>query len=126
MTLQLPMKIKPIHKISSLRVFSHGENLDNVPKVEWSSKSNGVTLADMCITAEAVKGQLKYLIPNKAFGRDDIPARVLKVLHSELAVPLCILFNKSIEQANLSKDWKKALVTAICKKPQEVLQEVIA
>ena len=70
----------------------------------------------MCITAEAVKGQLKNLNPNKAFGPDGIPARVLKELHSELAVPLCILFNKSIEQANVPKDWKEALVTAIFKK----------
>ena len=51
----------------------------------------------MCITAEVVKGQLKNLNPNKVFGPDSIPARVLKELHSELAVPLCILFNKSIE-----------------------------
>ena len=89
------------------------ENLDNVPNIEQSSESNGVTLADMWIVAEAVKGQFKNLNPNKAFGLDGIPARVLKELHSELAVPLCILFNKSIEQANVPKNWKEGLVTAI-------------
>ena len=80
------------------------QNLDNVPKDELSSKSNGVALADMRITAEAVKGQFKNLNSNKMFGHDCIPAQVLKKLHSELAVPLCILFNKSIEQANVPKD----------------------
>ena len=41
------------------------KNLDNVTKVELSSKSNSVTIPDMCITAEAVKRQLKNLNPNK-------------------------------------------------------------
>ena len=59
------------------------------------------------------KGTIKRLNPNKAFGPYGIPSRVLKELHSELTVPLCILFNKSIEQANVSKDCKEALVTAI-------------
>ena len=59
------------------------------------------------------QGTIKNLNPNKAFGSDGIPARVLKELHRELAVPLCIPFNKSIEQANVPKDWKEALVTAI-------------
>ena len=58
----------------------------------------------MCITAEAVKGQLNNLNPNKAFGPDSVPARVLKELHSELFVPIRILFKKSIEQANVPKD----------------------
>ena len=51
-----------------------------------------------------------------AFQHDGIPARVLKELHSELAVPLFIIFNKSIEQANVPTDWKEALVTVIFKK----------
>ena len=55
-------------------------------------------------------GQLKNLNPNKAFEPDGILAQVLKELHSELAVPLCIIFNKSIEPANVPKDWKEALV----------------
>ena len=70
----------------------------------------------MCSTAEAVKGQLKNLNPNKVFRPDGIPAWVLKELHSKLAVPLCIPFNKSTEQVNVPKDWKEALVTAIFKK----------
>ena len=96
------------------------KNLDNVPKVELISKSNGVTLP-----AEAVKGQLKNIIPNEVFGPDGIPARVLKELHSELAMPLCILFNKSIEQAYVPKDQREALVTAIFKKAQGMIQEII-
>ena len=70
----------------------------------------------MCITVGAVKGQFKNLNPNKAFGPDVIPAQALKELHSKLAVPLSIFFIKSVEQTNVSKDWKEALVTAVFKK----------
>ena len=39
----------------------------------------------------------------KDFRPNGIPARVSKELQSELAVPLCILFNKSIQQVNVPK-----------------------
>ena len=55
------------------------KSLDNVPNVEPISKSNDVTLADMCIIAKAVQGQLKNLNPNKAFGPDGIPASIKRM-----------------------------------------------
>ena len=41
---------------------------------------------------------------------------MLKELSEELALPLCILFNKSLESGEVPEDWKTAVVTAIFKK----------
>ena len=92
------------------------ENKNDLPKANPCSKSNGVTLTDIIITAEAVKNKLKKLNPNKAQGPDGIPAKVLSELHIELALPLSILFNKTIEKATVPIDWKEASVTALFKK----------
>ena len=58
---------------------------------------------------------LSQLDPNKAQEPDQGPPRVLKELSEQLAVPLCILFNKSIESGLIPDDWKVADVTAIFK-----------
>jgi hypothetical protein len=92
------------------------ENLDNVPETEEGSRSDGVLLPDIQVTPEAVKNKLKELNPTKAQGPDNIPPRVLKELSKELALPLSILFNKSLEAGTIPLDWKSAEVVAIFKK----------
>jgi len=57
---------------------------------------------------------------NKAQGPDGIPPRVLKELHAQLANPLCVLFNKSIDSGIVPSDWKKANVVPIFKKRYKV------
>jgi hypothetical protein len=96
-------------------VFIH-ENKSNLPSFTKGERSNGLFLSDVRVTAQAVELKLKELDPNKAQGPDLIPPRVLKELHKELAVPLCILFNDSLETGVLPMDWNKAEVTAIFKK----------
>ena len=81
-----------------------------------AERSQGITLMDMQVTPEAVCKKLKNLNPNKAQGPDAIPSRVLKELHKELSLPLSTLFNKSITEGVIPKDWKEANVTAIFKK----------
>ena len=54
--------------------------------------------------------------PSKAQGPDKIPARVLKELSNELALPISALFNSSIETGELPEDWTSAEVIAIYKK----------
>ena len=97
-----------------------------MPKVETSSKSKGVTLADICITFEAVKGRLRKINPNKAFGPDGIPAIVLKELHSELAVP-CVFFSLNhMNKLMCPRTEKKHRLQLYLTKAQEVIQEIIA
>ena len=92
------------------------ENLDEIPSTTEASRSHGITLSDICITPEAVKDKLKKLNPNKAHGPDGIPSRVLKELSEQLALPLSILFNKSLQEGRVPNDWKEAEVVAIFKK----------
>ena len=92
------------------------ENLDTMPSTTEASRSHGKTLLDISITPENVQDKLKKLNPNKAQGPDGIPSRVLKELNKQLALPLSILFNKSLREGKIPKDWKEAEVVAIFKK----------
>ena len=90
------------------------EDLNDIPIVEVKHDSS--SLLEILVTPSAVKDKLQSLNPNKAQGPDMIPPRVLKELSDELAVPLCNLFNKSLESGEIPNDWKNAVVTAIFKK----------
>ena len=92
------------------------ENLTNIPDMECCSKSSGIAITDIRVTAEAVKTKLKELDSAKAQGPDGIPPRVLKELAEELSIPMAKLFNKSLETGFVPTDWKNAEVTAIFKK----------
>ena len=63
------------------------------------------------ITPIAVKD--KQLNNCKAQGPDGIPPRVLKEVSENLAIPLSILFNKSLEKGLIPADWKQAEVVAV-------------
>jgi len=52
----------------------------------------------------------------KAMGPDGLPPRLLKELSNVLAPCLALLFNASLQQSTLPKDWKTALVTPLFKK----------
>ena len=54
--------------------------------------------------------------PNKSPGPDNIHPRLLKELADVLALPISLLFQKSLESKQLPQDWKSANVTPIFKK----------
>ena len=90
------------------------ENINNLP--EFELKNLQETCTEIYISVDEVKKKLQQLDPNKAQGPDKIPAKVLKELSEELALPLTVLFSKSLEKGILPSDWKKAEITAIFKK----------
>ena len=92
------------------------EDLSNMPEVQEACFSQGRHINNISVTVEEVEKKLKELDPNKAQGPDQIPPRVLKELHKEIAIPLCILFNKSLKSGIVPQEWKFAEVTAIFKK----------
>ena len=70
----------------------------------------------LTIAREGVLKLLTNLKPNKASGPDGISARVLKEAASELAGPLCNIFNMSLQYCSVPDDWRHANVTPIFKK----------
>ena len=92
------------------------EQCHNLPNFAEGEKSNGILLSDIRVTPKAVRNKLKDLNPNKAQGPDLIPSKVLKELNSELAEPLCNLFNLSLEKGIIPADWREGEITAIFKK----------
>lgn len=88
----------------------------DMPNLDDCSKSQGIAISDIRITPKAVENKLKELNPSKAQGPDKIPPKVLKELSKELSIPLCHIFNKSLECGKIPEEWKTAEITAIHKK----------
>jgi len=73
-------------------------------------------LSELVISKQDVLDQLKTLDPSKAFGPDKISPRFLKEGAVHLAVPLCKLFNASLQCSVFPDIWKKANVLPLHKK----------
>ena len=73
------------------------------------------------ITESQISKALKNLKPDKSPGMDDIQPIFLKELHQELAIPLTIIFNKSLQQRQVPDEWKRAKISAIYKKGKKSL-----
>ena len=81
----------------------------------------GDFLNSFVITEEAVYKKLMDLKPGKSPGLDGWHPVFLKCLSKEIALPLSILFQKSLNEEVLPSDWLRACVTAIHKKGDKSL-----
>ena len=97
-------------------------NIDKINESEFESKcklsikSNYQTMPDITITCEGIANLLLNLNPNKAAGPDQIKPRVLKVLATEIAPILTIIFQIFLESGVVPSDWKTAHVAPVYKK----------
>ena len=73
-------------------------------------------ITDLVITVEGVQKLLAGLNPSKASGPDEIPARILKTLHVELAPILTEIYRQSIASGEIPEDWDAAWITPVFKK----------
>ena len=78
--------------------------------------NKNIYITDIIITKDAVKNKLKGLNTDKATGPDKIPPFLLKTFCNELSLPISMIFNQSISEGSVPKQWKEAEVTAIFKK----------
>ena len=78
-------------------------------------------LGQLEVCTEEVLSELKKLKTDKAVGPDGIHSILLNKCGEELAEPLRILFQKTMDEGRLPEDWKKAKVTPIHKKGSKKL-----
>ena len=90
------------------------EDLTDVP--EPDVMYDGEKLLDVPFTEEEVLKQLQKLNPSKSPGPDGLHPKVLKEASHEIALPLAIIFRKSMDEGNVPDGWRIAEVTAIFKK----------
>ena len=90
------------------------EDTNNIPSL--NKRNNNQFICDTILTRQAVQNKLNKLDTSKSTGPDKIPALILKTLSLEISLPLTIIYNKSLEEGTLPKDWKVAEVTGIFKK----------
>ena len=91
------------------------EDMSKIPVPEQLFSGNA-PLSDVTVTEEMVLEKLNALDPNKSPGPDQIHPTIAKELADVLASPLMIIFNKSLQEGVVPKDWKLANVTSIFKK----------
>ena len=78
--------------------------------------NGNVSLDDIDITEERVKKLIDGLREFAAPGPDGFPPILLKILRDEIALPLTILFRKSMDDGRIPDEWRDAHVTPIHKK----------
>ena len=92
-------------------VFTNSNNSADLPNMGPSPD-----ITDIEITTAGVKKLLQDLDPSKSHGPDKIPSKLLKLMASEIAPSLSLVFSASLHQGVVPQDWKLALVTPLFKK----------
>ena len=77
---------------------------------------NTPEISDVCLDEERVKSTIQQLREDSAPGPDAIPNKFMKETADEIALPLSILFSKSLKERKIPDEWRMANVTPIFKK----------
>ena len=77
---------------------------------------NDKILSHFSVTFHQVEKKLKALNAGSAPGHDKLTAKLLKVLSGVIAIPVAMIFNKSINEGKAPADWKCANITPVFKK----------
>ena len=96
------------------------EDTSSIPSIDID-KPDIKVMEEICVSNSTITKYLKKLNISKSCGPDGINARILKENAYELAPALKILFDKSMDESKLPKQWKDAHVTALFKKGNKKL-----
>ena len=105
-------KAEELHKFFAT-IFTE-ENHAQVPELE--DKSGGLSISTVDFNEIDIENRLKQLNPNKSPGPDGIIPRVLLESAKQLSSPFKKLFQSSMEQGIIPKDWKVGHISAVFKK----------
>ena len=93
------------------------EDTNNVPTIEMKDQQDSYT--EIEVNELTVRKKLSKLKTNKSPGMDGMHPRVLRELQDEIAKPISLLINQTLETGSLPQDWRDALVTPIYKKEKK-------
>lgn len=71
---------------------------------------------DIVITTNQIVYIIELCTSNKASGPDIISHKILKICPNKIAIPLSMIFNKSLRQCKYPSSWKIANVIALFEK----------
>ena len=86
---------------------------DTAPEV---NKHCTKTMSSFKFKPKEIRQVLKKLNIEKATGMDQIPNRILKVCHADLATPLCRLYQLCFDNGTFPSQWKNASVVPLHKR----------
>ena len=95
---------------------SPGDTNTSGPFDDVQDANNILRINEIRLNDIEVKDVLLSLDPGKATGPDGISNIILRECSSELASPLCDLFNASLSSSTVPFSWKQANVFAVQKK----------
>ena len=98
------------------RFFSSVFTKEDTAAIPVLPASECTPLEDIAITEDIVRKALDSLKTTSSPGPDEIHSRVLKEAAGQIAKPLTILFQKSLDTGSLPEDWKLGTVVPIFKK----------
>jgi len=120
---QDPAQITELFNSQFSSVFT-AENKTEVPcPLSIFTGSDYDKLCDIVFIEDEVLKRLLRLWEDKSAGVDDIASRLLKAISSEVAIPVILLFNRSMSEGKVPHDWKMADVTPIFKQGSRNLAE---
>ena len=118
-TISVKVANKPGVLLRIATIFARrGFNIDSLvvsPALDGKYSRMTITTSGARETLEQIIKQLNKLNPDKCPGPDMIHPRILKDCRYELALPLYIIFRKSLDTGELPTTWKTAAVTPIFK-----------
>ena len=90
------------------------ENLQQMPDpVQVCSGSNDDKLLDIHVTESEILKRLANFREDKSPGADGMSSRFLKAISTVIAVPVTMIFNRSLSEGSVPADWKHANVSPV-------------
>ena len=86
-----------------------------LPKMKEFKSDVSSSVCDITVTKQKVESMFKLLNVSKSTGPDEFHPRFLNETAESIALPVTILFNKSLNEGTIPQEWKLANVTCIHK-----------
>ena len=83
--------------------------------LKYFSGSEENKLLDISIDPQDIADKLSKLKSDKAAGDDNMASRFLKEVSSEIAMPVALIFRKSLDTGQVPQDWRNANITPLFK-----------